>query len=79
MLLLLLLLPLLLLLLLLPSLSQSVLSTFPLRCRLREDELMSRCNNCNAADFRRISHEAAAAHVTIRLLDLVDEFWQCGK
>jgi uncharacterized protein with PIN domain len=40
---------------------------------------MSRCNNCNAADFRRISHEAAAAHVTIRLLDLVDEFWQCGK
>jgi hypothetical protein len=42
--------------------------------------LMSRCGACNAADYRRISHKQAAAHVSnSKLLELVDEFWQCGK
>lgn len=40
---------------------------------------MSRCSACNAAAFQRISHEEAAQHVTERLLELVQEFWQCGK
>jgi hypothetical protein len=40
---------------------------------------MSRCSACNAAAFQRISHEEAAPHVTERLLELVQEFWQCGK
>jgi uncharacterized protein with PIN domain len=40
---------------------------------------MSRCSACNAAAFKRISHEEAAAHVNDRLLELVDAFWQCAK
>ena len=42
---------------------------------------MSRCSVCNAAAFRRITHEQAAAHpeVTERLRSLVTEFWECGK
>lgn len=47
--------------------------------RLDEFTLMSRCSACNAAAFQRISHEEAAQHVTERLLELVQEFWQCGK
>jgi uncharacterized protein with PIN domain len=49
-------------------------------CRLDESMLMSRCGTCNAADYHRISHQEAAAHVSnSKLLELVDEFWQCGK
>jgi hypothetical protein len=49
--------------------------------RLDEAQLMSRCSVCNAAAFRRITHEQAAAHpeVTERLRSLVTEFWECGK
>jgi uncharacterized protein with PIN domain len=38
-----------------------------------------RCSACNAAEYKRITHEEAAAHVTPHLLELVEEFWQCGK
>lgn len=48
-------------------------------CRLDEATLMSRCGVCNAAAYTRISHEEAAAHVSARLLELVQEFWQCGR
>lgn len=48
-------------------------------CRMDEFTLMSRCSACNAAAFKRISHEEARQHVNDRLLDLVEEFWQCGK
>ena len=47
--------------------------------RLEESQLMSRCSSCNAAAFQRITHEQAAAHVNSKLLELVDEFWQCGR
>lgn len=54
-------------------------SWLPIPCRLDERILMSRCGHCNAAAFRRISHEEAAVHVNAKLLELVEEFWQCGK
>lgn len=49
--------------------------------RLDESQMMSRCSVCNAAAFRRISPEEAAAHpeVTERLRTLVTEFWECGR
>lgn len=40
---------------------------------------MSRCGACNAAAYKRITHQEAAAHVSDKLLELVEEFWQCGK
>jgi uncharacterized protein with PIN domain len=40
---------------------------------------MSRCSVCNAAAFEQITREAAALLVPPRVMEVVEEFWQCGK
>lgn len=47
--------------------------------RFDQNTAMSRCSCCNAAAFQRISCEAAAKLVPARVMEVVDEFWQCGR
>uniref|UniRef100_A0A383WME7 Mut7-C RNAse domain-containing protein n=1 Tax=Tetradesmus obliquus TaxID=3088 RepID=A0A383WME7_TETOB len=47
--------------------------------RFDESTAMSRCSVCNAAAFQQIARGAAEALVPPRVMEVVEEFWQCGN
>uniref|UniRef100_A0A7S2VVD9 Mut7-C RNAse domain-containing protein n=1 Tax=Chlamydomonas chlamydogama TaxID=225041 RepID=A0A7S2VVD9_9CHLO len=46
---------------------------------LVQEQLMTRCSVCNAADLRSISREDAQERVSRRVYRIVEEFFECGN
>ena len=46
---------------------------------LDQERLMSRCPKCNIAAFRLVPREHVASRVPEKVIDLVEEFFECGE